>query len=205
MNELETINKELEKFSYTVAHDIKSPLAGIVGALSIMQSDKAINENIKLKQFSDLCSDSALHLSEMVNFLLEYSKHNVTKEIIEPVNTGELLAQLTQLLFPGNSIEVRIAERMPVLHIQESAPLRIMQVFQNLISNDIKYNDKKTGLIEIGCSDKGDYYEFYVKDNGQGIPQDYEGQIFKLTSVTNNKSARDTSTGYGLHIAKTNR
>jgi len=199
MHDLETINKELEKFSYTVAHDIKSPLAGIIGALSIVQSNEAVIENSELKNFADLCSNTAVHLLDMVDFLLKYSTSKTTIPIIEQVNTKELIGQLAAMQFPGKNEEIIIAENMPVLSTRK---LKIMQVFQNLLSNAIKYNDKKNGVVEVGYLDKGNYYEFYVRDNGQGIAQEYRGEIFSLSRTTTNKSTKDTSTGFGLNIAK---
>ena len=89
---------------------------------------------------------------------------------------------------------------MPVLNTRK---IKIIQVFQNLISNAIKYNDKENGVIDIGYNDNGgDYYEFYVKDNGQGIAKEYKDKIFTLSRTANNKSLQDSSTGFGLNIAK---
>jgi signal transduction histidine kinase len=86
----------------------------------------------------------------------------------------------------------------------QTRKLKLMQVFQNLISNAIKYNDKEKGLIEIGCNERDEFYEFFVKDNGPGISQKDQERIFYLFEITSNKASakNETSTGIGLNIMK---
>jgi signal transduction histidine kinase len=198
--ELGAINRQLEKFVYMVAHDIKSPLSGIVGALKLIATEDEIIENPKLARFITLSSESALYLTEKINFLLEYYRVTSTHLIAEPVNTKELLEQVTILLFPPKNVRIYITDDMPVFNTYK---LKIIQVFQNLISNAIKYSNKETGIIDIGFNEKdGDYYEFFVKDNGQGIAPEFKDKIFTLSRTTNNISTQDSSTGFGLNIAK---
>jgi len=200
MDELGVINRQLEQFVYTVAHDIKSPLSGIIGALDIIKSEEEVIENPKLAKFANLSSASAIHLSDMIDLLLEYSRVTMAQQAPELVDTKELLEQLTVMLFPPKNIRIYISGEMPVLNTRK---IKIIQVFQNLISNAIKYNDKENGVIDIGYNDNGgDYYEFYVKDNGQGIAKEYKDKIFTLSRTANNKSLQDSSTGFGLNIAK---
>ena len=199
MDELGVINKQLEKFVYTVAHDIKSPLSGIIGALYVMRSNNAIMENPELKQFADLSHNAGLHLSKMVDSLLEYSTLSIRQQPAEPVNIQDLLEQMAALLFPPKNIDIRITAGMPVMNTRK---LKIEQVFQNLISNAIKYNGREHGVINIGVEDKGAYYQFYVQDNGQGISESDKDKIFSLLGTSDNTSSADTSTGFGLGIVK---
>jgi len=199
MDELATINKQLEQFAYTVAHDIKSPLYGIISALDIIRDEEAIAKDANLSNFVDISANAALHLSDMVDFLLEYSRVSLDHQAPELVHIKELLEQLTVLLFVPANIHIHIPGEMPVFYTRK---LKIMQVFQNLISNAIKYNDKETGQIEIGYVDKRDFYQFCVKDNGQGIPEEFKDKIFSLTKTAGNKTKIDSSTGFGLNIAK---
>ncbi|MCW3120991.1 MAG: chemotaxis regulator - transmits chemoreceptor signals to flagelllar motor component cheY [Flavipsychrobacter sp.] len=199
IEELGVINKQLEKFVYTVAHDIKSPLSGIIGALYIMRINKAVIESPDLKQFVELSHNAGLHLAKMVDSLLEYSTLSIRQQPAEPVNTKELSDQLSVLLFPPNNIEILVNRNMPTIITRR---LKIEQVFQNLLSNAIKYNGKKKGIIEVGCNDKGAYYEFYIRDNGQGIDEKDKDKIFTLLGTSGNKSSADSSTGFGLGIVK---
>ncbi len=197
--ELGKINKQLEKFVYTVAHDVKSPLSGIIGALSLLQADETVIANPELTEIANLSSSAALHLSDMVNSLLESSKISLAELHSETVDTKEMLNQLAVLLFPPKNIKIIIADKMPVFKTRN---LKIQQVFQNLISNAIKYNGKEQGIIEIGYTDAGDYYRFYVKDNGMGISETDKDAVFALMKTTANVSTADSSTGFGLNIVK---
>ena len=96
---------------------------------------------------------------------------------------------------PG-SIEVKINNELPAMH---GNFFRFRQLFQNLIENSIKYNDKETGLIEIGCNKRENEVEFYVKDNGRGIPAAYFDKIFNVFTKLDSK---DQSSGIGLSIVK---
>ena len=199
LKEVENINKQLEKFVHTVAHDIKSPLAGISGSLSILQADKAIIANPELAEFVDLSAQRAIHLSEMINSILEYSRVSAKYQNAEIVNTKEFVLQIAGFMFPPANIKITVASDMPVF---KTIKIKILEVFQNLISNAIKYNNKKDGLIEIGCVDKADFYEFYVKDNGQGILPEHRHKVFELFNTGTGKAIRETSTGFGLNIVK---
>ncbi len=197
--EVETINGQLEKFVYTVAHDIKSPLAGISGSLSILEGDETIAANPILSQFVNLSYEQSIHLSEMVNSILEYSRVSLGQQQVDKVNTKELAEEIAILMFPPKNIRIVVADNMPVFTTKR---IKIMEVFQNLIGNAIKYNDKESGLIEVGCREKEAYYEFYVRDNGRGIPAENVPHIFSLFRESGNKPQRETSTGFGLNIVK---
>jgi signal transduction histidine kinase len=198
-DELGKINKQLEKFVYTVAHDVKSPLSGIIGTLSLLQADEMVMANPELTEIANLSSSAALHLTAMVNSLLEYSKISLAEQHSEIVDTKEMLKQLAVLLFPPKNIQIIIADEMPVFSTRK---LKIQQVFQNLISNAIKYNGKEKGVIEIGYIDAGEYYRFYVIDNGMGISEDDRESVFGLMKTTGNISTANSSTGFGLNIVK---
>ncbi len=164
-----------------------------------MQGDETVLANPELTEIANLSSAAALHLSGMVNSLLEYSKMSLNKQAIERVELKEILGQIAILLFPPKNINIVIADKMPVFNTRK---LKIEQVFQNLISNAIKYNGKEKGVIEIGYTDAGEYYCFYVKDNGMGISEADKNSVFSLLKTTSNISTADSSTGFGLNIIK---
>jgi signal transduction histidine kinase len=102
-------------------------------------------------------------------------------------------------LFPPKNIKISIEGKLPNLVTRK---FKLHQVFQNLLSNSIKFNDKSEGNILVGCSEKVDHYEFYVKDNGSGLNKDDYKRIFNLHETTNKSSTRESSTGIGLNIVK---
>ena len=120
------------------------------------------------------------------------------EQTVEEVNVHELVTQLSKLLFPPANIHIDTVGTLPVLHTNK---LKLQQVFQNLISNAIKYNDKKEGVITVGGTDKGEFYEFYVKDNGPGVAKRDTDRIFKLFERLDNEG-RGEGTGIGLNIFK---
>lgn len=197
--ELERINRQLESFVHIVSHDLKSPLASIIISLSVMQDDPYVVANPVFQQKIDFIYVACNHLSEMISSILEYSKQSMAEQATEQVDTKELVQQIVFLLSPPNNIRVEIKDDLPVLTTKKS---KLLQVFQNLVSNAIKYNDKEKGEIEVGAVDKGKYFEFYVKDNGPGITPEDKERIFRLFEVAGNKSNKDSSTGVGLNILK---
>jgi len=199
LSEKEYINKQLERFVYIVSHDLKSPLASIITILSILERDNRVTGQHDLCNSLEMLSQSAHHLSDMITALLEYSKKSSEEQVVEETDVAELVMMVNYLLFPPPNISIEIVTDLPVLFTRK---VKLMQVFQNLIGNAIKYNDKDKGLIEIGCTPKDGYYEFYVKDNGPGIAKKDEKKIFYLFEVTENKAKNETSTGIGLNIMK---
>ena len=197
--ETEYINKQLERYVYIVSHDLKSPLASIVTILSILEKDKRIVDQRDLCNSLEMLTQSAHHLSDMITALLEYSRQSAAEQIIEETDVAELVMMVNYLLYPPSNVSVQIVTDMPVLFTRK---VKLMQVFQNLIGNALKYNDKEKGIIEIGCANKENYYEFFVKDNGPGIAKKDEQKIFYLFEVTENKSKKESSTGIGLNIMK---
>lgn len=197
--ELERVNKQLERFVYIVSHDLKSPLASIITILSTLQSNNVIEEHPDIQEKIDLVYMASDHLSSMISSILEYSKQSFHQQTIEEVNTYELVNQTFFLLFPPSNIKIKVSENLPVLNTRK---LKLQQVFQNMLSNAIKYNDKAEGLIEVGVTDNGDFYNFSVKDNGPGIANADLSRIFNLFQVAGNTTNSDSSTGVGLNILK---
>jgi signal transduction histidine kinase len=123
----------------------------------------------------------------------------MTQQTTEDVNTFTLVSEIVSLLFLPKHYEVTISNNLPTIHTRK---IKLQQVFQNLISNSIKYNNKTNPTIEIGVSDTGGFYTFFVKDNGQGISKKDHDRIFKLFETTDNKSTKDSATGVGLNLLK---
>lgn len=198
--EKDKVNKQLERFMYVVAHDLKSPLAGVVSLLTLMKDDERLNKGEDLREYMNLLMQATSHLTGMIGSILEYSRQNNTQLAEEKVDVHELVLQIAHLLFPPKHIHISIEGHLPVV---KTYKLKLQQVFQNLISNAIKYNDKKEGEIIIGCQDdEDDFYTFYVKDNGPGIESADQLRIFKLFETTANKNEGESATGVGLNILK---
>jgi two-component system sensor histidine kinase/response regulator len=199
VDQLEKVNSQLEKFVYMVSHDLKSPLASIITILSTLQGNKTVESDANVTDKIDMVTMSSMHLADMIDSILEYSRLSFDQQTIEAVDTHELVSQIVFLLFPPKHIKIKVSEKLPVIKTRK---LKLQQVFQNLLSNAIKYNDKAQGLIEIDVMEEDDFYCFCVKDNGPGIARDAQDRIFRLFEVAEHHSTQDSSTGVGLNILK---
>lgn len=198
--QLEQINKQLERFVFIVAHDLKSPLSGIITLLSVLESEPAVAESPHAREYVKLLGGAAEHLSEMITSILDYSRKSVGQQAEETVDVQELVRQIAHLLFPPAHIRIDIAGTLPTLHTKK---LKLQQVFQNLLSNAVKYNDKPEGRITVGVNDRGgEYWEFFVQDNGPGIADVDQARIFRLFETADNATRGDSSTGVGLNLLK---
>ena len=195
------VNKQLERFMYVVAHDLKSPLSGVVSLLNIMKDDGRISADEDLKEYMKLMLDASTHLTGMIGSILDYSRKSDMEQEEEVVDVQALVEQIAHLLFPPKHISISIKTNLPFI---TTTKLKLQQVLQNLMSNAIKYIDKPEGKIEIGHEDDGEFYRFYVKDNGPGIAKTDQLRIFNLfeKAHTENNSDGDSSTGVGLNVMK---
>jgi two-component system sensor histidine kinase/response regulator len=174
----------------------------MIAILSLLEMRQEEGEFIQEEaiEFMGLAKSAAYYMSSMIDDLLAYSQKSVDQQTVERVDTKELTHQIIRLLFPPPHIKIQINEPMPVLQTRR---LKLQQVFQNLISNAVKYSDKTSGLIEIGCEDKGNLVEFFVKDNGPGISDDDQAVMFNLFRRGRAESTlQESSTGVGLNILK---
>ncbi len=197
--DVEKVNKQLEKFVYMVSHDLKSPLSSIITIMSSLKGNLIIESDAFTSQKIDLVYIASTHLSEMITSILEYSRQSIEQQTIEEVNVFELVNQIVFLLFPPSSFTIKISESLPIINTRK---IKLQQVFQNLISNAIKYVDKPEALIKIEAVEKDDFYIFSVQDNGPGMARQDLNRIFKLFEVGENKSNKESSTGIGLNILK---
>lgn len=199
LQEVERVNKQLERFMYIVSHDLKSPLATISMLADLMRRDELVQHEKELEENATIIYQATMKLSGMIESILDYSRKSLTEQAIEEVNTHQLITEIMELFSLPAKFVVTIDADLPTLSTRK---IKLQQVIQNLVSNSVKYNDKPNPSIAIGAVDKGQYYEFYVKDNGQGISKKDHERIFRLFEVTDNKTQSDSSTGVGLNLLK---
>lgn len=190
-------HKELDQFAYIVSHDLKAPLRGIINITKWMEEDHRKDMTPEIQKHLDLIKGRAFRLENMINGLLEYARVGRVSAGLETVNVRNMIADLVEVLVP-KSFDVEIMNEMPVLMTEK---LRLEQVFSNLISNAVKYSDKKKGKIEISAVELGDFYQFEVKDDGPGIQSEYYEKIFMIFQTLRERDAFE-STGVGLAIVK---
>jgi PAS domain S-box-containing protein len=195
---LEKSNKELNQFAYVVSHDLKAPLRAISNLSSWLMEDLGPELSGDNKSNLETLRGRVQRLDALINGILEYSKVGRESLAPEAIDTYGLLTEVLEMLSPPSHIKVELAPEMPVV---ESPKTLLFQVFSNLISNAIKYNDKSEGCIKISGVERGNLHEFVIEDNGPGIAPEYHEKIFVIFQTL---QARDKfeSTGIGLTIVK---
>ena len=196
MRRLEKSNQQLQEYAHVVSHDLKSPLRNIFALVSWIREDNAglLNEE-GLKNFS-LIESTLERMENLINGILSYSGiiRNESEEAI--VDLHQVVENILHLIHIPDHIQVTIVRRLPKI---KGENIRLQQLFENIISNAIKYADKEKGRILIDYKDEGDDWIFSVQDNGVGIAKEYHEKIFGLfQSLVPNVN----STGIGLSIVK---
>ena len=199
--ELAMSNSELEQFAYVASHDLQEPLRMVTSFLTQLEKkyEKIIDE--KGKKYIELAVDGAKQMRQIILDLLEFSRIGRTESTEETIYLNDLIQEI-QILY-----RKRIEEKnavinvgsLPMLHSHKS-PLR--QIFQNLISNALKYSKMEIQpVINISAIEFPEYWQFSVADNGIGIHSDYFEKIFIIFQRLHHKEEY-SGTGMGLAVAK---
>lgn len=198
INQIEQLNKKLDKFVHIVSHDIKAPLGNIHALLEYTLEDAGNEDKESVQENIRLIDEQILSLREMVNGILAYSTSSRKQEEASSTDTRTLIDQVLQLIAPAEKVVIQLEGDFPVLTTQK---LKLQQVLQNLISNAIKYNDKEQVMISIACNKHPDHWEFVVSDNGPGIAKENHQKVFEMFA-TINPISKTESTGIGLSIVQ---
>ena len=189
-------NEQLNDYAQMVSHDLKAPLINIHTLVTWF-----INDNKE-----DISNDALLPLHEvlfnvekidlLIKGILDYSTVNQLDAKDKLIDLNILVREAIKLILIPKHIKISIQKNLPTLY---GNTWRFNQIFQNLIQNAIKYNDKENGMIEVGFWEKDNYFEFFVKDNGMGIQPRYFDKIFKVFTKLDSESS---SSGIGLSTVK---
>lgn len=196
--QLQTVNEELQRFAYVVSHDLKAPLRGIHQISQWLMQDYSETIDEQGKEMFTLLTNQVKRLNNLIEGVLEYSRAGRQMHTEASVDVGQLLVDIIESLAPPQTLRMTISSDMPVI-IADA--IRIRQVFQNLISNAIKFLDKPQGEITIHCRSDGTYWRFSVADNGPGIEAKYYDRIFQIFQTLQSRDDIE-STGIGLAIVK---
>lgn len=202
INELESKNAELERFTYTVSHDLKSPLVTITGFLGFLEKDALSGDWHRVKGSIDRISAAARKMQALLNDLLELSRIG---RIINPPQA----VPFSEIVYEAiDHVRGRLDEVNAIAEIQRDLPIvhgdrvRLVEVVQNLVENAVKYAKPEGRLrIEIGADgkDENGLPIFHVRDNGIGIEPQYHEHIFGFFNKLDNQS---DGTGIGLSLVK---
>ena len=196
--QIKNVNQELKDFAYVASHDLKAPLRGIKTLAEWIAADYADKFDEAGKEQFKLLTNRVDRMHNLIDGILQYSRVGRIHETPVTINLNTLIPDIIDMIAPPENIKITIEDNLPNIAFEET---RIRQVFQNLISNAVKYMDKPEGKIHIGCTDEDGFCKFNVTDNGPGIEEKYYDKIFRIfqTLPTNNNQE---STGVGLALVK---
>ena len=196
--QLAEVNKELKDFAYIVSHDLKAPLRAIKNISNWLSEDYRDKIDDHGKQQLLLLTNRVNRMHQFINGIFEYTKVGRIKETKEIVSVEEIIQNTNLMLNLKENVKINILKKLPEVYGEK---IKIEQVFQNLISNAIKYNDKKFCHIEIDYEDLDSHHLFKIKDNGKGIDEKNFEKIFQIFQTLQSKDYFE-STGIGLSIVK---
>lgn len=200
IDELEDKNAELERFTYTVSHDLKSPIITIKGFLGMLERDLNSGDMERIKSDMNRIHQATDKMQQLLNELLELSRIGRLVNPMEAIDL-ELMAQdVVELVFgrlEQGGIKVNIQPGLPVIHGDRP---RIQEVFLNLVDNAAKFmGDQKDPVIEIGKCDTPKGEAIFVSDNGIGIKKEHFSKVFGLFDQLDPKRE---GTGIGLALVQ---
>lgn len=190
-------NKELDQYAYIVSHDLKAPLRAINNLSEWIVEDMPEMPDEVSANF-ELLRGRIQRMENLINGVLEYSRIGRTEIEKETTDLKKMLDQIIDSVVPIEGFEVSMVDTIPVI---ETERILLQQVFSNLISNSVKYNDKPIGKIECLYEILPDFHQFTIKDNGPGIAEEYHKKVFEVFQTIEARDKKE-STGIGLSIVK---
>ena len=191
-------NRELKDFVSIVSHDLKAPLRGITTLATWIMEDSSDSLDEQASEQMNLLLDRVARMHNLIEGVLAYSSAGRTEEKSFRVDLDKFIPEAIDMLAPPKNISITIENKMPVIDCEET---HLMQLFQNLVDNAIKYMDKPQGRIKIGCVEQDGFWKFSVADNGPGIEEKHFNGIFKMFSALP-VAEELKGTGVGLTVAK---
>jgi len=197
---LESKNKELDQFAYIVSHDLKAPLRAINNLSEWIEEDLEDIVDEDTKKNLELLRGRVHRMENLINGILEFSRVGRQETNNEKIDMSKLLNEIVDSIGSDKIAKFTIKDEMPTLIAEK---ILFEQIFSNLISNAIKYNDKDE--IEIcvsySMSNNDKFHTFGIKDNGPGIEEEYFNSIFVIFQTLQPRDKIE-STGVGLAIVK---
>lgn len=198
--QLRRSNEELQKFAYVASHDLQEPLRMVTSYLQLIENRYSDRLDDDAREFIYYAVDGAARMKSLISALLTYSRVETSEREFKPVETEQAL-QLAlknlQLAIEDSQATVTYQD-LPCIKADE---VQMTQLFQNLISNALKFRSEAPPQISISAKREKDEWVFAVKDNGIGIEQEYLDRIFVIFQRLHTKE-KYPGTGIGLSVCK---
>ena len=193
-------NADLEQFAYVASHDLKEPLRAISGSIQILQEryrdrlERSADEVIKHTV------DGATRMQTLIDDLLTYSRLTTREAPLEATDCSQIVQEVLANLKSAID-ESKVIITYDALPVVKADSTQLLQVFQNLVGNAIKYRSQRTPRIHVGVENKGEEWLFSVSDNGIGIAPQYADRIFRIFQRLHTRKEY-SGTGIGLAVCK---
>lgn len=197
-SKLNQVNAKLEKFAFTAAHDLKSPINAISGIIYLLEHSIKNNSLEDAGTYVRLIKESTEKMKNLVQGILEYSRVDSSQLELEPISLENVINEIVHLDGTNASANLNVVKPLPSVLFNKSA---IFQVIRNLLSNAVKYCDKKMCTIEIRATEMESHYIISVSDDGPGIAKENHERIFELFNKVDSTIKKD-SQGIGLATVK---
>ncbi len=198
--QLKTANQSLEKFAYATSHDLKTPLRNINSFLGLMQKAMQKKEFHKVEEYHKISTDSLNHMNNVIEKLLIHGSQFNSNNNKEWINLNDIVNQIRKFIEP-ELLQKKFIINDSVLPSIYADKNKIILVFQNLIENAIKYNDKDKPTIAIYAKITENLCQIRFEDNGIGFDENYKDKIFEMFYRLNNNEEYK-GTGIGLSTTK---
>ena len=198
--DLQRSNAELEQFAYVASHDLQEPLRKVASFCQLLQRRYAGRLDEKADQYIEHAVDGAKRMQALINDLLAFSRVGRTAQRRERVSCAVLLAQAWANLGPAvrqSHATIEVGD-LPVVLGETSL---LTAVFQNLLSNALKFTGDQAPRVSVSAHRDGEYWLFSFTDNGIGIPAEYAERIFVIFQRLHDKAAYP-GTGIGLAMCR---
>lgn len=197
-SELKKVNNELDSFVYSVSHDLRSPLASVLGLIQLSRSENDLN---KIKEYNDLKEKSILKLDNFIRDIISLSKNARKNVEVEPINFNELVGEVFE-----NHKYYKDAERVgKTCSVKQKGQFfsdyqRINVILNNLVSNAIRYNNPYNDkpFVDVDIRSNTEKAEITVRDNGKGISKEHVSRIFEMFYRATDENM---GSGLGLYIS----
>ena len=197
---LQQSNDRLKQFAYAASHDLREPLRMVSSYLQLLENRHKADLDEEAREFIDFAVDGASRMRAMIDDLLAFSRVEQADGEFESVDCDDVLERVT------DDLQVRIDENDAAVVVESLPTIRadgeqLEQLFGNLVSNGIKYNESDVPRVEVSAADRGDRWVFAVADTGIGIESDKTDRIFEVFKRLHHDDEYP-GTGIGLSLCQ---
>lgn len=196
--EFEIANAELKEFAYIVSHDLKAPLRAIDSLTKWIAEDYKGDLDTEGQDLIQTLKNRVIIMNQLIDGILQYSRISRVNSKSETTDLNEIIQYVWTLEKPAEHFSLNIEKPLPKIFINYN---KIQELFQKIIQNAIRFNDKEKAIISINWSEDKDYIYIDFQDNGIGIKEKNFDEIFKIFKTLEKKKYKN-QIGIGLTLAK---